>query len=110
MPHNERFLCQECGYVSICCIGEEKTDKFSVAPMICQSCKNLANYIFAKVDEYGYRIRHTFTCKSCHLAEHLIRWQGYSCPKCNSKMRALGKSFYWQDLSQAHQYFTTEKG
>jgi hypothetical protein len=109
MPHNNRFICNCCSYRAISCLSPESTNEYSVKPMICASCKTLSNYFDKKLDENGYLQSYTLVCNTCSKSNYLIDWKKYSCPKCGFKMRAYGKSFFWQNPSESHSYFFNKK-
>jgi len=109
VSHNDRFICSQCSYKAVSCIGPDTTKEYSVKPMVCTACKLLANYIDKKSDENGYLLPYTLVCKACSKSNYLIDWEKYLCPKCGSKMRAYGKSFIWQHPSESNSYHPNER-
>ena len=109
MPHNDCFLCSKCDYKVACCVAREITPRFSVSPMICSACQNLSNYIDTKFDKDGYPTKQSLVCNYCSKTGYLLIWKRYSCPKCSSKMRAYGRSFFWQNESECNTHHSIER-
>jgi hypothetical protein len=90
MEAEYRFFCKSCKYECICGIGVEKGPHYSKAAMVCLACKEAGTFILRNPGAILDPPSGTMACKRCQSSEHLLLWDGMTCPQCKMKMKAIG--------------------
>ena len=85
-----KFVCRSCKFECISGIGKEVGLHSSRLVMACKACKVIDTYTVAHPGSINFDISMSPTCTSCHSSNHLLEWDGLTCPHCDMAMRALG--------------------
>lgn len=85
-----KFVCRSCKFECISSIGREVGPHSSKVTMVCKACAAMDTYTLAHPGSINMEITMPPVCTSCHSRDHLVEWNGLTCPHCNMNMRALG--------------------
>lgn len=68
----------------------ERGPHYSKVAMVCKHCKEVGVLTMANPGSMMDLPSGPAVCKACGSADHLIIWDGLTCPCCASKMKAVG--------------------
>ena len=85
-----KFVCRSCKFECISGIGKEVGLQSSKIVMVCKACSTIGSYTVAHSSSANVDIDFIPSCINCHSSNHLVQWDGLTCPHCNKNMRALG--------------------
>ena len=85
-----KFVCRSFRYECVSGIGKEVGPYSSKVIMVCKSCATINSYSVAHPGKTNPENCCAPVCVTCHSSKHLSEWDGFTCPHCNMRMRALG--------------------
>jgi hypothetical protein len=90
MTAEYRFHCRSCRYECISGIGAERGPHYSKVAMVCNHCEEVDTLAIPNPGAMVDLPAGSAVCKTCGSADHLVAWDGLTCPHCKNQMKAVG--------------------